>query len=283
MLVELRRTLLRSRAAVLGWGLALALYGIFLLSFYDKALAQKAEFQRSIEAMPREMLAFFGNETSIFEPAGYLTVYFFSMMPVIVGIFAVLAGSGLLVHDEERGVMDLVLAHPISRKGLFAGRLLGFAGLQAAVLAVAWLGFVLVIPRGFDVSALDLALPFLSLYAVLMFFGTLAVLLSMVLPSRGLTGSCAGFILMASYFLSSLVNLDSGLAGTDKFSPLHYYQGGAAVNGMNWTWFACLLGAGALFSILAWCLFERRDIRVAGESGWRWRQPRRARGQEAAA
>jgi hypothetical protein len=38
---------------------------------------------------------------------------------------------------------------------------------------------------------------------------------------------------------------------------------------MNWSGLGILIGFSFLFSILAWWLFERRDIRVSGESGWR--------------
>ncbi len=42
-----------------------------------------------------------------------------------------------------------------------------------------------------------------------------------------------------------------------------------AIEEMNWLWFIGLLLAGLVFTFLAWLLFERRDIRVAGEGGWR--------------
>jgi hypothetical protein len=50
---------------------------------------------------------------------------------------------------------------------------------------------------------------------------------------------------------------------------MHYYQGGQALTRMNWGWFGILIGFSIIFAIFAWWLFERRDIRVSGESGWR--------------
>ena len=45
---------------------------------------------------------------------------------------------------------------------------------------------------------------------------------------------------------------------------------GDAIDGLNGSWFAGLLAAAGLFAGLAWWCFERRDIRVVGEGGWRW-------------
>jgi len=53
------------------------------------------------------------------------------------------------------------------------------------------------------------------------------------------------------------------------YTPLKYYQGGNAIDGVNWEWFAWLFGATVFFAILAWWRFQKRDIRVGGEGGWR--------------
>jgi ABC-2 type transport system permease protein len=37
---------------------------------------------------------------------------------------------------------------------------------------------------------------------------------------------------------------------------------------LNVEWLLGLLGVAALFTLLAWWRFERRDIRVGGEGGW---------------
>ena len=63
--------------------------------------------------------------------------------------------------------------------------------------------------------------------------------------------------------------LDSRLGQIATFSPLNYYQGGLAIDGLKWGWVAGLLGFSLLFLLIAWWRFERRDIRVAGEGSWR--------------
>src|SRR5207248_8557932 len=76
-------------------------------------------------------IGMFGDPTKLMSPEGFLSLAFFSYLPLIMGVFAVLAGSGLLAADEENGTLDLILAHPVSRTALFLGRLLAFVAARS--------------------------------------------------------------------------------------------------------------------------------------------------------
>lgn len=281
MFTIFRHAFARARGQVLGWGIALALTGAWVMGLYNTVAGQRRQYEEMLSAFSPEMMAFFGGVTEIYTPVGYLTMAFFSYMPIIIGIYAVLAGSGLLAADEESGTLDLVLAHPISRTRLFLGRLLAMVAALLAIVALTWLGFALLLPgSGLGISLAQLTLPFLSLLAVLLVFGALALALSQLLPSRSAAATASGMVLVASYFLSSLAGIDERLLAAARLLPLHYYQGAAAVEGMDWGRLGGLLGAAALLSLAAWWLFQQRDIRVGGEGGWRlpllWRSGRRS-------
>lgn len=231
-----------------------------------------------LKQYPPEVFAFFGGMTDMFSRGGYLNVYFFYLMPLVLGIYAVLSGSGLLVADEEGGVLDLVVAHPISRTTLFFSRLAAFIVSLILIIAITWTGFILVLPNtGLDITPGELLLPFLSLFSALLFFGFLGLLLSMLLPSRSASAMLTSFLLVASFLMISLIDLNPDLEGVAQFTPLYYYQGGFALEGLEWGWFGGLIGFAILFMVLAWRLFEGRDIRVGGEGGWRlpWKRRRR--------
>jgi len=269
MLAEFKHSLRRLRGQIIGWSIGLALYGLLMVSFYD-TLAEMEELMELLESYPPEMLAFFGDIMAIATPAGYIDAYYFSYMTLIIGIFAIGAGAGLLVGDEEKGILDLVLAHPISRTALFWGRLVGLVIATIIILLISWLSWA--IPAGgtsMNVTWLQLLQPFLPLLVVLLLFATLALLLSMVLPSARLAGMVSGALLVANFLLGGLANLNEDLEAVVKLTPLYYYQGGSAINGLEWEWLAGLLFVAALFAVAAWALFQRRDIRVGGEHSWR--------------
>jgi ABC-2 type transport system permease protein len=280
MLTTWRYTLSSLRGQIIGWGLGIAALGLILVPFYDVFMDQQQDFLEMIENYPPEFLAFFGGDAAaIVTPEGYLGMYGFSLLPIILGIFAVLAGSGLLASDEESGRLDLIVAHPVGRTGLFWGRALAFVAASIAILALGWLGFsVLLGGSSLDVSWGQMALPFLPLLAQTLIYGAIALLLSLLLPSRRLAATGAGIVLVTSYFLTSMASLNKSLSTVARFLPYEYFQGGDALAGIDWASLLGLLGVTAVLAGLAWWRFERRDIRVAGEGGWRLPHLRRLKG-----
>ena len=264
-----RHSLNRFRGQILGWGTTLGILSAYLLSFYDTLVAQRAQLEQLLASYPPELMAFFGDIGSMFTPQGYLTLEFFSYMPLILGVFAILAGSGLLTGDEESGVLDLLLAHPVRRSTMFLARLLSLLGATTAILGLTWLGFVIGLNwTALDLSWGELALPFASLGAVLLVFAAFSILMSMALPSRRMAAMAGGIVVVGSFFLTSLSRIDENLEAAARLSPLNYYQSGDAILGLNWEWLAGLTGVSLLMLLLAWWRFERRDIRVGGEGSW---------------
>ena len=272
MVTVFRHSLNRYMGQILGWGIALALLCAYGLLLYDTLVEPQTQQQylQLISSYPPELMTFFGDITQMFTPGGYLDTLFFSYIPIVIGIFSILTCASLLAGDEEKGILDLVLAHPISRAKLFIGRLGAYTVATIMILFISWLGFVVTLHNtSLDATVWELILPFLSLFSLLMFLGTLTLLLSMLLPSQQWAAMISGLILVASYFLSSLARLSENLRPIEKYFPMHYYQGGQAFTKMNWSWFGLLIAFSIIFSGLAWWLFEHRDIRVSGESGWR--------------
>jgi ABC-2 type transport system permease protein len=267
MFTELRYALARLRGRILGWGLGLGLYSLWMIWLYEDVA--QIDFEAYLEAFPREMLAFFGSMTELASPPGFIDTYYFGMMTLIVGILAIGVGTGLLVNDEEAGILDLVLAHPIGRTALFWARYASLALCLAIVLFLGQLGWILP-PQSalMGLTWIEFMMPVLPLYAVLLLFGTLAFLLSMALPSGRLASAISGGLLVANYLLVGLARLDEGLDRVVRLTPLYYYQGGWAVRGLEWGWVAGLLAASVVMALAAWALFLRRDIRVGGEHEW---------------
>jgi len=270
MFAEFMHTIRRLRGQAIGWSIGLVLYGLLLGSFYDTVTTMEG-IDELLKGYPQEMLAFFGGMTEITTPWGYLDIEYFTLMNLIIGIFAIGVCVNLIAGDEEKGLLDLVLAHPISRSRLYWGRMLAFLTVITAILLIAWLS--LVIPSstyGFDLTPTEFLRPFLSLFAISMFFSTFALLLSFILPSTRFAGTFSGALMVLNFLLIGLSRINPDLVPFMKVTPMYYYQGGHAIKGMEWGWFFWLLIVALLFALLAWIPFLKRDIRVSGEHSWRF-------------
>jgi ABC-2 type transport system permease protein len=266
-----RYTISNLRWQIIGWGLGLALYGLMIVPMYETLGAQPERFQEMIANYPPEFLSFFGADiNSPITPAGFLGMYAFSMLPIIIGIFAVIAGSGLIVSDEEHGRLDLIIAHPVGRPPFFWGRFLGLLGSALSIMILGWLGFCILLGRSsLGVTWGQMAIPFLSVLVQTLVFLCLALLLSMLLPSRNLAAMVTGAFLVISYLISSLSFLNEGLEMASRLFPYHYFQAVLSFQELNLTWLFALMGISLVMVVLAWLRFGNRDIRLSGEGSWR--------------
>jgi beta-exotoxin I transport system permease protein len=259
------------RWQIIGWGIGLALYGLMIVPMYESLGAQPEKFQQMIAGYPPEFLAFFGADVnSPITPQGFLSMYAFSMLPVIIGVFSVIAGSGLIVGDEEHGRLDLIIAHPVGRTPFFWGRFLGLLSAELSIVILGWLGFSILLGRSsLGVTWYQMAVPFLTLLVQLLVFSTFALVLSMLLPSRNLSAMVSGAFMVISYMVSSLSFLDQSMDMLSKLLPYHYYQSVLSIQQLDSTWFFALIGVSLAMTALAYARFSRRDIRLSGEGSWR--------------
>ena len=264
------RKLKKNWLMILGWGLGLGLLGYYLFDIYDTFFERNIDLRSVFNAFPDDLMAFFGGDVDLFTPAGFMHLEFFSYMPIVLGIMVISAAASLITKSEEEGTLEVLLSQPISRSKVFVSRLLALLLSVILILGIVWSGFALGVHfTDFDLEMGELVFPFISLFAILLTFMSLALFLSMLLPTSSSAGLVTGFLLIASFFISSLARIDEDLEGINRFSPLKYYQGGAAVDGLDGQNLLLLFGLSVLFIALAWFLFEKRDMRFGGTGGLR--------------
>lgn len=271
MLAEFRNTLRKLRGSIIGWSIGLVLYDLMMSSFYSSIGELGDQMQGLLESYPPEMMAFFPSIEEFASPVGYIDTYFSSLMTLIVGIFVVGIFAKLVVGDEEKGTLDLVISYPISRSGLFWGRVFGAITALLLVLVAAWLGWVFPAESaGFTFTAWEFLLPMFPLLGVLLLFGALALFFSMFLPSARLASALSAALLVGNYLLVGMSGLNEDLVPIFEKTPLYFYQGAKIINDPNWAWFGWMVGIALVVTMIAWMIFLRRDIRVGGEAGWQF-------------
>jgi len=270
MFTVIRYTLRGSRGAIIGWGIGLASLGIMMGSLFDMMATSSDLIVAYMESMPE--LAEMFDIGSMGTPIGWLDVEYFSFVPLIVGLFASGVGASLLARDEERGTLDLILAHPVSRTTLFWGRFLATTLVIIILLLISWASLLLTMTwsENFTIPAFELLLPFISLFGILMFFMTLALLFSMLLPARSTANMLTAMLLVASFFITFLSEAVDQLERAADFSPLTYLETATAIeDGLNLTWFGVFIAIDLVLALISWQMFQRRDVRVGGEGSWR--------------
>lgn len=265
-------SLKRSFSIILGWGIPLMLLGIITIPFYDLVAENEKQLRPVLDTLKPLLKSFVGGDEAaqVFTPEGFIALRYFAFLPVVMGIFGSVYGSGLLAADEERGILDFLMAHPISRSQIFWGRLLSFFLSLILIIGFGWFGLWLGVLKAesMNFSPVKLWLPYLSVFAVTWLFACLSFALSMVMPSRSAAAMFSGIIVLAGYIITNLSKAIKGLESWALFSPITYFQSNAMM-GLKLNPLTVLFVSSIIFVAFAWKAFVNRDIRVAGDGGWK--------------
>ncbi len=271
----LRRQLLDLRWHIVWYGIGIAVYAaimVFLFPTFEGFLTD-VEY-------PEEFLQFFGSVGDLGDPRYFLQTEYFSTVPVILIIYAVMAGTGLFAGDEGRGTLETTLAQPLSRGELFRSRVVAlFIGL-AIICALNSLGWIVSAPF-VDLEGLGLWTLIRASFEVVPLvaaFAGLSVLVAAIAPGRGTAGGLMAVVAIASYLVSSFANSIEAIRWARWITPYHYADTGQILSdGVVW-WHQLVLVVIAVASFaLAGLAFRAREIGSgtwqprAIARGWRYR------------
>ena len=252
------------RRSLLWWSLGLAGLVGLTVAFYPSVRDDQAlsDYMKNLPESVRALFA--GGELDIASPAGYLNSQLYALMvPLVFLIFAIGAGAAAVAGDEERGLLDLVLAHPVRRRDYVVQRFVALALLVAA-LSLLLLAVVAVASRlvDMDIGVDRLLAASTSVWLLALLFGTVALATGAVRPGRTAAIAVAAALAVASWLLDGLSQAVDVLDALRPLSP--YYQAlgrNPLREGAVWGAWAILAVATAFLALVAAFGLERRDLR----------------------
>ena len=252
------------RRSLVAWAIGLSLY-VALIVVVWPSIRDSTQLTRAFQDYPDALKQLFGGEASFDfgTAAGYLNAELFSLMyPLMLAVFAIAFGASTLAGEEERGVLDLVLAHPV-RRGRVVGEkalalLVGLVGL-AAVSTVTMLLVGLAVDLHQGVSALLAAVTGAVLVAAAT--GALALFVGAWRGSRAAAIGVAAAVFVGGYLLQVLAGFVGALDRARWLSPMYLANGTTPIrNGWPLAQYAGLAAITVgLFLASRW-VFERRDL-----------------------
>jgi ABC-2 type transport system permease protein len=252
-----------ARRSLPGWTVAIVAVGLMYAAFWPTM--RSPEMAGAMAAYPKDVLAAF-NYTDMATAAGYLGGAVYGLLvPLLMAVFVIAWGARSVAGDEDAGTLDLVLAHPVSRRslalqrvgGLLAGVVVTSLVLLAAMVAVRGV-FEL---SDVAVSGLVAINVHLALFAAC--FGALAFAIGAATGSKAAAlGGSAGTAVLA-YLANSVFPQVEALGWTRTVSPFHWYLGGdPLVHGLQPGGVAALAVSTVVLAGIGTLLFIRRDLKA---------------------
>lgn len=263
----LRKTLHEERRALMWWIAGMVASALLYISLYPSVRDSAAEMRQYLDKMPETLKAFFFGRGAVdfTTPNGYLKMEIFAfMLPLLLIIFLVAAGSRAIAGEEERGTLELLLANPVTR-GRVVREKAGSA--FAGILVVAGVFTVALVAGALMV---DVRLSYLHLFeavasAVLLAlaFGAIALAIGCAFGRRGAAIGITGALAVAMFLVNGLGTSVSWLAPYRKLTLFYYYnEADPLVRGIDPVHALALASVAALFLVVAIVAFDRRDVRA---------------------
>ncbi len=259
------KTLRDYRLQVLIWGGGLGLLMLVYGPAYNSVFGPGPDRAKLIEDYKKTFESFTiltGKVSDLDTFGGFITAKVGSAIPILLGIWALLAGSNLIRGEEERGNLDLLLSTPHTRISVFLQK---WAGLTVAMLGIVTLSFLGILggaaaakveldPVGALLAHLNWALGALVIGGLALLFGQLT--------TRKAAAGWAGGIMAGAYLLNNLVANVESLQWTQYINPYYYAglsQPLARSVGANWGGITVLAVLVVLVVGIALWMYRQRD------------------------
>jgi beta-exotoxin I transport system permease protein len=219
-----------------------------------------------VKKYPDALKAFiaFGGTVDYSSGAGYLGSELFSLMiPLLLVVAAVGAGARAIAGEEEAGTLELLLATPLSRLRLVAGKAIAIALELAALGVVLWAALAVATAiAGMDVGAGRLAAATLAAVLLAVLYGMLALLAGAATGRRAIATAIAGAAAVAAYLLNALALFVGPLEPLRAASPFYHYVAGDPLrHGFSPVHSGILAATALVLALAAAPALQRRDLR----------------------
>lgn len=239
--------------------------GLFAMVFvYVGGYKQYAEAGILDTELPEFMGALMG-ELDFATATGYLNATIYTLLgSILVIIFSMMLGARAIAGEEESGMLDMILAHPVSRTRFVLER---FAALVVSITVIGlavWIGVVATTRFAeMAVPIVNIAAATTGLTLVGIVFGAVAFAVGALSGSRALAAGIAAAVAVSTYLINTLAPMYEGLSALQKLSPFYYYLGGDPLReGFDIGGLAVLAVVALLLAGLAVWGLNRRDVAV---------------------
>jgi ABC-2 type transport system permease protein len=229
-----------SRRAIIGVGIGVGLIVLVTASQIAIQFPTKADRQElagSMASLPAMIRGLLGEPINIDRLGGFLSWRLVNFLPVIIGLWSVLALSGTLASEAARGSLDLLAATRISRVRLAVEKaLVHIVGLGIVVIVlalVAWLSGVVFGRLPGDEIALTAALShFVGVGLVSLVGGAIAFAIAPIL-GRSAAAGIGAVALLAAYIINSYAPVLPSLASIQGVSWFGWTAGHRPIAGVS--------------------------------------------------
>lgn len=261
VLRELRANL----KALIIWSICILLF-VFMEMSEFAAYANNPEMAAILDSFPEPLMKAFGLEAAnLTTVSGYYSILF-TYNALIIGIHAVLLGSGIISKEERDKTVEFSCTLPISRKRLMTGKLIAaFINCIGVLIAlgIASVGATAKYKPDADFYKF-LLITLVAVFIIQMIFLAIGLFLASVLKWYKRSGSISVSILLVTYFMYIISGFSDKLDFLKYITPFKYFNTVDMLNTLKIESVYVFISIGIVFVCFvgAYVAYSKRDLHI---------------------
>lgn len=219
-----------NRWGITAWSVIVFIYALFVMYMYPVMSESSLNIIGYLEALPDAMKAAFGMEgidltDTSFTPELFAAIEFFSLWPLLIGIYGIFSSIGI-AREMEQGTLDLLIAQPVPRYKVITAKFAVFVFSALLISVFSVLGLVAgaaTIEASVDLTGLSLVL--VEAYLLVVAIGCFTLLCAALFLKPRQALMAGGMFVGLSYILNFIIPvLPDSVAWLRNLSVFYHFQ-----------------------------------------------------------
>jgi ABC-2 type transport system permease protein len=214
------------RKSLLWWSLAIVAFMVAAMSKYQGYVKSGTSINDLIGSLPAGLSAVLGFQGLDLESAGGFFAMCDLYLGVMLGVHAVLLGSGIIAKEEADKTIEFLIARPVSRNRIL------FSKLLAALTAIVFLNIITLVSSVVTVGAFsegpsitgDIVFLMPSVFFIQLWFLIIGASFAAIMRRPKRAGMYSAAVLLATFVISAAVDLTDKLGFLKYTTPFKYFD-----------------------------------------------------------
>ncbi|MFA5800934.1 MAG: ABC transporter permease subunit [Thermoleophilia bacterium] len=206
------------RKSLIFWSLAVIGYLLAAMSKYQGYSKSGTSMTELLNSLPAGLSSFIGASTLDLQTAGGFFAMTVMYLSVMLGVHAVLLGSGIISKEEIDKTIEFLITKPVSRSRVLFSKLLAGLTIIATLNIITLISSIITMAAFNEGPSINGDIVFLmpSVFFVQLFFLVVGASFATIMRRPKRVGMLSASVLLATYIISAFVDI------TDRFGFLKY-------------------------------------------------------------
>lgn len=214
------------RKSLLFWSLGVIAFMLSVASKYQGYSKSGTSITDLIDSMPARLSAAIGFKGLDLQSAGGFFALCVLYLSIMLGVHAVLLGSGIIAKEETDKTIEFLFAKPVSRNRILFSKLLAALTVIAALNVVTLASSVLTLAAFNEGPSINGDIAFLmpSVFFIQLWFLMIGTSFAAIMRRPKRAGMFSAAVLLATFIISAFVDITDKLGFLKYTSPFKYFD-----------------------------------------------------------